>query len=277
MKVKTIVKTVLPGRVYSSLGSAYHRCFRNNRVKLVTRRDFSGAPATAAPSPYPFFIKANNELEQLAERHQPSKRLHNYMPYYWMHFRDIRESVRVFCEIGIQSDRSIRMWEEFFPNAEIHGIDIDPKCKEFEGNRIKIHIGSQDDPDFLNGVLAKMSQAPDVIIDDGSHIWYHQVETFSHLYPRLSEHGIYVVEDTGGCVGDFELKTIKAIKPMIDSVMFWPEGREPSTWGGLHTFPETASWQEKNTIGMAFYRWLVFVFRGRNPEDNHYLGDKKYF
>jgi hypothetical protein len=194
-----------------------------------------------------------------------------------MHFRDIRNSVKVFCEIGVQSDRSIKMWEEFFSNAEIHGIDLDPKCKQFEGGRRKIHIGSQDDVNFLKAVLAGMSQPPDIIIDDGSHFWCHQIATFNFLYPRLSEHGLYVIEDTGGCVGDFSLKTVEALKPMINDVMFWPEGRAPNTWGQLNVFSDTASWEARHTIGVAFYRWMIFIFRGRNPGDNRYLGNSKFF
>jgi hypothetical protein len=264
--MKEALQKILPEAAFTLGCNIYNRFIRH------VPRDLSHAPTLAAPSPYPFLIDTDNELAQLAEKYLPTKRLHHYMPFYWMHLRDIRKSVKVFCEIGVQSDRSIKMWEEFFPNAEIHGIDLDPKCKEFEGGRRKIHIGSQDDPKFLKEVLAGLSQPPDVIIDDGSHLWYHQIASFNLLYPYLSEHGVYVIEDTGGCVGDFSLKTVNAIKPMIDSVMYWPEEMRSTHWGRLAAFPDTASWEARHTIGLAFYRWLVFVFRGRNPEDNPYLG-----
>ena len=35
----------------------------------------------------------------------------------------------------------------------------------------------------------------DVVVDDGSHIWTHQIATFEFLYPRLSATGTYICED----------------------------------------------------------------------------------
>jgi hypothetical protein len=97
------------------------------------------------------------------------------------------------------------------------------------------------------------------------------LKTFDFLFPRLSTHGIYVVEDTGGVVGDFELRTVNSLKRLIDHVMYWPAGRDPAAWSTLATFPDSASWPDRNIVGLAFYRWMVFVFRGRNPEDNPFL------
>ena len=71
-----------------------------------------------------------NPLEELGDKHRPTKRTAGYLPYYWRHFRDLREDVRNVLEIGVQSGRSLRMWEEFFPNATIYGLDIDPACRE---------------------------------------------------------------------------------------------------------------------------------------------------
>jgi hypothetical protein len=35
----------------------------------------------------------------------------------------------------------------------------------------------------------------DVIIDDGSHAWEHQLETLKNFYPYLKQNGIYIIED----------------------------------------------------------------------------------
>jgi demethylmacrocin O-methyltransferase len=48
---------------------------------------------------------------------------------------------------------------------------------------------------FLDSVLAEHG-APELIIDDGSHINEHIITTFKHLFPRLKEGGYYVIEDT---------------------------------------------------------------------------------
>ena len=213
--------------------------------------------------------------EKLGEKYLPSKRGQNYLVYYWMHFRDIRLDVKSVLEIGVQTDRSIRMWEEFFPNAMIYGIDIDPKCKEFEGGRRKILIGDQSDSDFLHNVLSQVSEPFDIIIDDGSHCVTHQLKSFDFLFPHLSDHGIYVIEDTGGCVGDYDLKTVNALKTIIDHIMYWPDGFAPGDWPFLSSFPDETKWITRNVIGIAFYRWIVFAMRGRNPQDNPFLQPNK--
>ena len=173
-------------------------------------------------------------------------------------------------EIGVQTQKSVRMWEEFFPNAVVHGLDIDPKCKQFESGRVKIHIGDQSDKNFLQSVT-NIAGGFDLIIDDGSHIPQHQIASFEHLFPTLSQHGIYVVEDTGGCVGDFSNSVINILRSLTDYVNFWPQGFRTQDWPYLSRFPDNAPWLAKNISGLAFYRWMVFVFRGDNPRENPYL------
>jgi len=235
------------------------------------RFSFSTARETSNASPYAFPIASDNPLEELGAKYLPTKRIHNYLPYYWMHFRDIRSEVRNVLEIGVQTDRSIRMWEEFFPNATIHGLDIDPACERLAGGRCKIFIGDQSDRVCLNQVVESAGGHFDIVIDDGSHRVEHQLASFDFLFPMLSDHGIYVVEDTGGCVGDPGLATVNALKAIVDHVMYWPKGFRPEDWPHLDRFPRDASWADKNAIGVAFYRWIVFVMRGNNPADNPYL------
>jgi hypothetical protein len=53
--------------------------------------------------------------------------------------------------------------------------------------------------------------------------------------------------------------------------MYWPKGFRPEDWPRLDHFPRGASWADENAIGVAFYRWIVFVMRGNNPGDNPHL------
>jgi hypothetical protein len=232
---------------------------------------FPAAKTPSAPSPYPFFVDSNNLLEELGRKYLPTKRDHNYLPLYWMHFRDIRLKVRKVCEIGLQRDASLRMWEEFFPNAEICGIDIDPACREFEGGRRRVFIGDQSDRRFLGNFLDEVGGGLDIVIDDGSHLVDHQLATFEILLPALNRHGIYVMEDTGPCVGDYQRITVNSLQQLAANVLYWPEGYRPEDWPKLSSFPDTSSWADRNVVGVAVYRWIAFVFRGDNPGDNPYL------
>jgi len=118
----------------------------------------------------------------------------SYLDIYDKHFNDIRDYVEVVVEIGVLNGKSLLMWKEYFPNAIIYGIDIDPSCKQYEDERIKIFIGDQNDEAFLNKVKQDIGEY-DILIDDGSHINKHQILTFNILYENLSKGGYYVIED----------------------------------------------------------------------------------
>lgn len=230
---------------------------------------FSNISLTTSQSPFPFMVSKDNLLETLGAKYQPTKRLHNYLAYYWMHFRDIRLEVKKVLEIGIGTGVSLRMWEEFFPNATIYGIDLNPRCKEFEGERRKVLIGDQANRHFLEQVIQQTKGALDIIIDDGSHLMEHQLKSFEFLFPAMSDHGIYVIEDTG--FRDFNLETVHSLKALVDPIMYWPKGFKQRDWPYLTHFPNGASWIDKHIIGIAFYRWIVFIMRGKNPQDNPFL------
>jgi hypothetical protein len=98
-------------------------------------------------------------------------------------------------EIGVSEGGSLRLWRRYFGDkAIIFGIDVNPKCAAFDGREGRVRIGSQDDPAFLESVVAEMGGL-DVVIDDGSHAASHQKSSFETLFPRLSAHGIYICED----------------------------------------------------------------------------------
>ena len=141
-------------------------------------------------------------LTELAERHGTDKwgRHHRYTPHYERHFAPWRDRPVCLLEIGVGGyhhddfgGASLRMWKSFFPNGRIHGLDIEDKSV-FEEERIRIFRGSQVDAALLDRILAETG-APDIIIDDGSHLNAHMIGSFELLFPRLADGGIYVVED----------------------------------------------------------------------------------
>jgi hypothetical protein len=119
----------------------------------------------------------------------------HYFPIYERHFRDFVYKPVTFMEIGCGRGGSLQMWKRYFgPHARIVGIDILPECKEFEEDQIEIRIGAQQDPQFLENVIAEFG-APDIVLDDGSHVMSHVIASFQFLYPRVAKNGIYMVED----------------------------------------------------------------------------------
>ena len=107
----------------------------------------------------------------------------------------------------------------FFPNAIIHGIDIDENCSAIEGGRIQIHIGDQMDETFLTKFLQKTGGDFDIVIDDGLHTPYSILKSFCYLYPALNTHGVYVIEDIIR-----QPETLDFLQYLTKCVNYVPEG-----------------------------------------------------
>lgn len=120
---------------------------------------------------------------------------HEYTPIYWDLFHDKIQTVRAVLEIGINAGSSLRMWEEFFPLADIIGMDCRQETLIHEG-RIHSYITDQSNPEALHVSLLNAGiPRYDLIIDDGSHETDHQITTVKALLPWLAPDGVMVVED----------------------------------------------------------------------------------
>ena len=119
----------------------------------------------------------------------------SYCDIYERYFGPIRHEKLVIMEIGVREGASIRMWQEYFPNAEIHGIDIDPNARKLDLNdqRTTIHIADQNNGMQIRRVLRNIGKPIDIVIDDGSHITRHQLYSYALLSPRVTRY--YIIED----------------------------------------------------------------------------------
>ena len=83
-----------------------------------------------------------------------------YFDIYEENFSKYRNKKITVLEIGVFRGGSLSMWQKYFgTQAKIIGIDINPKCKEFERENIKIYIGDQTNEDFLHSVLIDNDKA----------------------------------------------------------------------------------------------------------------------
>ena len=118
----------------------------------------------------------------------------NYGDIYDKHFAPYRDQQINILEIGVLKGGSMRIWEKYFPRANIFGIDIVEECKQYESDRTKIFIGDQSDVSFLRNVKAKIPRV-DILIDDGSHRAKDQKATFEEMYYHVRKPGVYLIED----------------------------------------------------------------------------------
>lgn len=206
---------------------------------------------------------------------------HHYTQHYMTHFAKFRLKKVRLLEIGVggyedplAGGNSLRMWKRYFPFGMITSIDIHDKSA-LQERRIKIYRGSQIDGPFLEEVDQK--EGPfDIIIDDGSHINEHVIETFKIMFPKLKDGGIYVVEDMqtsywpdyGGDSDDLRkedtmMNFFKALTDCLNNKeLIRPEYEQ--------------SYYDRKIVSMHFYHNMLFIYKGENDEESNFLVDNQF-
>lgn len=208
-------------------------------------------------------------LEELGRKHLPSKLPGDYLRRYAPLLEPIRVSVTSVLEVGVEDGHSLRMWRDYFPNAVIHGVDIDPKAKSHEGERIRVWIGDSTNANQMEKVIREIGSPIQLIIDDGSHHPFDQIATFKTLFPFLASHGHYFVEDVGGTRGPLRLRALRAFMELAEGLNYWP--KDVSAFHASHMSFDVENYWINNVVGVSFFRYLVMVEKGRNPGDNIYV------
>src|SRR5579864_8038519 len=144
-----------------------------------------------------------NPLREFFDSHQEGRGIwkwNHYFDIYHQHFSRFRgRNVRVL-EIGIYSGGSLEMWRDYFGSGcQIYGVDIEPACKAYERDSVKVFIGDQGDRNFWKKFKQEVP-AVDIVIDDGGHLTEQQIITFEELLPHLQPNGIYLCEDLHGAL-----------------------------------------------------------------------------
>lgn len=128
-----------------------------------------------------------------------------YTPVYHSHLDNRRPSVQKVLEIGICGHRdipnnvvgaSLFMWKDYFPNADIYGLDNDSRFIFHDQQRIFTTLADAYDAAQLGAALRAWS-APkfDFIVDDAVHDPLPQIDLALMLWPSLKPGGIYAIED----------------------------------------------------------------------------------
>jgi hypothetical protein len=139
-----------------------------------------------------------NDLHHLFNEHNGRlvQKWGHYFAIYDAHFARYRGTDVCIVEFGVNHGGSLQLWRKYFgSSARIYGVDINPDCKKFEEQGVEVFIGDQGDRQFLRSLAAKIPRI-DILVDDGGHAMHQQIATFEELFPRISENGIYLCEDT---------------------------------------------------------------------------------
>ena len=171
-----------------------------------------------------------NELDELARLYSTDKRTndpgqiiyHDYTPIYYELFKYHKEDFTDFLELGIWTGSSHKMWNDFFKNARIYGVDnfsgiwklyteqnpqlnqveinkmLSDKIDELENLGITVICCDQTDKEGLDDSFFDIKF--DTVIDDGGHgSWQHQ-KSFDILWDKVKSGGYYIIEDLAVCL-----------------------------------------------------------------------------
>lgn len=128
---------------------------------------------------------------------------HNFTEYYDKLFSSIRTQNIKLLELGILCGKSLAMWNEYFENGSIYGIDINLKRYESTKSELQklspkplnIKVFEQDITKDDSITLIEKLPSFDIIIDDAIHEVKWQYNNFINLFSKLNKGGLYIIED----------------------------------------------------------------------------------
>jgi cephalosporin hydroxylase len=200
-----------------------------------------GCKAHSAPSAVAGCPSATYQLGQLSKVADKTDKgfFHNYTEVYERFFFQWKNDPIRILEIGIAEGGSLEMWERYFPNAQIFGVDIVDKSS-LNRARVKTLVADQSRRDQLQKVVDASGGNYDILMDDGGHAMDQQQVSLGFLFKFVKPGGYYVLEDVHtslseihknfGVDPDESNTTLK----MIDTFM----RHRPATFESKYMLPE---------------------------------------
>ena len=124
---------------------------------------------------------------------------HYYLETYESLFLNKKNSALNILEIGVSEGGSIKLWYDYFLNANIYGLDI-RKIKDMWDelkNKPRIKLGCFDSytETFFENQMKPLNVKFDIVIDDGPHTLESMIFFIKNYSTLLTTDGILVVED----------------------------------------------------------------------------------
>lgn len=127
--------------------------------------------------------------------------VHSYGDTYEKILAPYRHTAINVLEIGLFNGHSLRMWEQYFTMANVHGIDCDEQPHGgmadlrpmIESKQHHIHI--MDATDEISVEKEFGDTKWNVIIEDAAHNIEQQVQLFNIFKNRMAKGSLYIIED----------------------------------------------------------------------------------
>jgi cephalosporin hydroxylase len=140
-------------------------------------------------------------LEEIVDNSRTDKNTkHSYLPLYQKLLINKKETAKNVLEVGISKGGSIKLWNDFFTNANVYGLDIIHSKYVWEEikNKKKIILYTSTDAynnDFFITNFLNKNIKFDFMLDDGPHTLESMIQ-FIKLYTNImTDDGILIIED----------------------------------------------------------------------------------
>jgi hypothetical protein len=117
--------------------------------------------------------------------------------------------------------------------------------------------------------MMKESGRFDIIIDDGSHVNGHVIDTFKFLFPRLKDGGIYVIEDTQTSYWEDYGGDSKNLDNPKTIMNFFKKLTDSLNNQEFIIQDYIQSYYDKKIISIHFYHNIIFIYKGNNNEPSN--------
>ena len=193
-------------------------------------------------------------LTEMAQKYKPSKFYRyghtNFDRFYPNYMEKYRTKHFRMLEIGLDTGQGSLLWGEYFPCAELVGLEYDTNNVQNQGaSEIQSVLGDQGNRTFLMTDFMEKTGGGnfDIIVDDGGHHYEQQRTSYEVLFEHaLNPGGLYFLEDV--------------------ETSYWQKGTDlyskPVTRGG-QSEPDTIINQFKNVVDVVnkkFYDNTYHVF-----------------
>ena len=214
--MKSFIKKILPNFLLNLVRKIRSKKSESKQLKILDniKSDFKNITYSYRP----------NILSELCEKYGSDKGFinididnkpynwhpHTYATYYHSVFNLSRESIKNVFECGLGTNNpnlksnmtengipgaSLRVWRDYFFNAQIYGGDIDKEIL-FEEERIKTFYLDQLNSNSIKSMWERIEvEEFDIIIDDGLHEPEANYNFFINSFHKLKKNGIFVIED----------------------------------------------------------------------------------
>ena len=151
-----------------------------------------------------------------------------YTGLYTILFSQLQNKKCSIAEIGIWKNASTNMWRKYFSEATIDCFEFDKKklelAKKQKLKKVYYHFIDVNDKKIINDQFKKLNRKFDVIIDDSTHIFEHQINIIESTINYIKKGGMLIIEDIYRFKkGHEEIKyheKIKKVKNKFSNIFF---------------------------------------------------------